>query len=231
MWLGWLFLLAGLYVLVVAIRGGVQLVTWFVDEYIIEPRSTTSPRQAPPEAPRTSPLAAGVRKHRKKREPAAPKKTSAQPPLQDVAASLRPSHAGGLLQRMRMLVFRGNYDFWVSTALAEDDLELKVRYLSKALALNPAYLPAWGMKGNALFDLGKYAEAERCFERSLEIHPSAVVWYRKARCCYHGGRREEALRCLDEAFKTCPSHDRQLLDDVTRMRTLVETGPQAASTP
>ena len=43
------------------------------------------------------------------------------------------------------------YDYWVACALAEEDPGRKIRYLTKALTLNPDYLPAWGLKGNALF--------------------------------------------------------------------------------
>ena len=36
-WFGWLILLAGLYLLIVLLRGTIQLVSWLVQEYIIEP--------------------------------------------------------------------------------------------------------------------------------------------------------------------------------------------------
>ena len=73
------------------------------------------------------------------------------------------------------------------------------------------------MKGNTLFELGRYDEALECFDKSLEIHPSALMWYKKGLCCHHAGRRQEALQCLDEALEKCSDRDRQLLEDVTRM--------------
>ena len=108
---------------------------------------------------------------------------------------------------------------------------MKVRYLSKALRLNPAYHPAWGMKGNALFELGKYDEAMESFDKSLELHPSALVWYRKGLCFYHTRRRQESLRCFDKAMEECPAHDRPLSADLTHMRSLVEEELRCAGTP
>jgi tetratricopeptide (TPR) repeat protein len=129
---------------------------------------------------------------------------------------------GKWLKSLRTATVRKGYDYWVASALAEEDRQAKVRYLSKALQLNPAYHPAWGMKGNALFELGKYDDAIECFDKSLELHPSALVWYRKGLCCYHKGRREESLQCFGKALKECPAHDRPLVEDVTRMKRLVE---------
>ena len=230
-WLGWLFLLAGLYVVVVAVRGGIQLVSWFIDEYIVEPRAIAHPKDELPQRPHEQDSAPRAKKVAKAQGQADHKNGTSRAPVQDVAAMLSTSHSGGLRWRLKTLFFRRDYGFWVAAALSEEDRERKVGYLSKALRLNPAYLPAWGMKGNALLDLGRYQEAEPCFDRSLEIHPSAMVWYKKGRCCHHGGRREEALRCLAEALKMCPSQDRQLLDDVTRMRSLVEDELRFAKSP
>jgi tetratricopeptide (TPR) repeat protein len=209
-WLGWLFLLAGLYVLVAAVRGLVQIVSWLIDEYVIEPRAMQRPKEEPPQRPEA-------------RKSAPPQqKPDAKQERRSNRVRRRPSPWGKWLKSLKTAVARKGFDYWVACALAEDDRQAKVRHLSKALQLNPTYHPAWGMKGNALFELGKYDEAIECFNRSLELHASALVWYRKGLCCYHKGQRRESLPCFDKALNECPAHDRPLLEDVTRMKRLVE---------
>ena len=66
------------------------------------------------------------------------------------------------------LFARKHYDYWVARALAEQNPRRKVEYLSKALALDPSYLPAWGLKATALFNLERYEEALACFDKVLQ---------------------------------------------------------------
>ena len=37
-WVGWLIILAGLYVVYLIVRALVELVSWFIDEFVVEPR-------------------------------------------------------------------------------------------------------------------------------------------------------------------------------------------------
>ncbi len=231
-WVAWLFLLAGLYVLVVAVRGIVHLVSWLVEEYVIEPRSQGHPKEEPPQRPHAGKPATTLEKPETEQEHV-DKGSHKGPrvPVKSVSRVRRPSRWSAWLKSLKTAAVRRGYDYWVACALAEEDLQMKIRYLSKALHLNPAYHPAWGMKGNALFELEKYDEAIECFDKSLDLHPSALVWYRKGLCCYHGGRRQEALRCLDKAREECPGQDRPFLEDVTRMRRLVEEELRCAEAP
>ena len=134
----------------------------------------------------------------------------------------KPSRFRKTLKSLRTRLASKGYDSWVASALAEEDPITKIEYLSKALRLNPTYLPAWGLKANALFGLKRYEEAIACFEKSLEMHPTALAWYKKGICCHHLGRREETLRCFDMALKACPGEDRQLFEDAARMKKQVE---------
>lgn len=221
-WLGWLFLFAGLYVVVIAIRGGIQLVSWLVEEYFSDPRSASRPKEESSSQSRVTKRLTATTRRKKKLESAGTTTRDSRAPSPVAIPARRPSRLGQWLRRLKTPFLGKRYDYWVAAALAEDDLELRVRYLSKALAMNPAYLPAWGMKGNTLFDLGRYDEALECFNKSLELHPSSLVCYKKAICFHRGGRRDEALRCLGEAVEICPSQDRQLVDDIARMRSLLE---------
>jgi tetratricopeptide (TPR) repeat protein len=214
-WVGWLFLLAGLYVLVVVVRGMIQFVSWLLEEYVPEKRSPEHPKEEP-SAARAS------QEHNGPEEHADPKRESRCFAPKTGSQVRKSSRWNRLLKSLKTAGVRKGYDYWVACALSEEDGETKVRHLSRALRLNPAYHPAWGMKGNALFELGRYDEAAECFDQSLQLHPSALVWYRKGLCCHHAGKRIEALRCLDAALEKCPSQDRQLVEDIARTRKLVE---------
>jgi tetratricopeptide (TPR) repeat protein len=208
------------------VRGLVQIVSWLIDEYIVEPRSLRHPKEEPPPRAEKS-----VPRARESFSVSAGKASSGKDVIADtekVSRPLRPSRVQRPSRLVRWLkslttvAVKKGYDYWVSSALAEDDRQAKVRYLSKALQLNPDYHPAWGMKGHALFELGKYDDAIECFDKSLEMHPSALVWYRKGLCLYHKGQSEESLRCLGKALKECPAHDRPLSEDISRMKRRVE---------
>ncbi len=219
-WIGWLVLGALLAVVVAVLRGLVQLLSWFVEEFIPEPRDAGH-LKAKGRPPKAEPNGV-ARTHEAKHEHAHADRPTVHLPVGTVGRVRRPSRFGRLLKRLKIAVAKKSFDYWVATALSEDDPEMKIKCLSKALKLNPDYLPAWGMKGNALLGLGRYDEAIQCFDKSLELHPSAWMWHRKGDCCYHLGKPEEALQCFHKALETCPDQDRQLHDDVARTIRLVE---------
>jgi len=219
-WMSWIVLGALLAVVVAVLRGLVQLVSWFVEEFIPEPRDAGHPKanQRPPK-----PESNGVaRTHEAKHKHAHTDRPTVHLPVTTVSRVRGPSRLGRLLKKLKIAAANKSFDYWVATALSEDDPEMKIKCLSKALKLNPGYLPAWGMKGNALLGLGRYGEAIQCFDKSLELHPSALMWHRKGDCCHHLGKPEEALQCFHKALEKCSDQDRQLHDDVACMIRLVE---------
>jgi tetratricopeptide (TPR) repeat protein len=123
---------------------------------------------------------------------------------------------------LKVLFFRGSYDFWVGRALRETDPRKKVADLSKALALNPSYEPAWGLKANTLLKMERYAEALECFEKVLELQHSATTWYKKGLCCYHLKRREAALECFHRAMASCQEGAPDWLKDAAKKKDLLE---------
>jgi tetratricopeptide (TPR) repeat protein len=219
-WIGWLFLLAVFALVIVVLRGIVQLVSWFVEEFIGEPREAgyTKGKERPPKA---EPSAVS-QKPEVKQAHADNKEKAIRFPVKTTSQVRRPSRLGRLATKLKILIVHKGFDYWVACALSEDDAQMKIEYLSKALRLNPDYLPAWGMKGNMLFGLERYGEAINCFEKSLELHPSASIWHKKGICCYRLGQRQEALECFHKALETCPDEDRQLSDDIARMARLME---------
>ncbi len=220
-WLGWLLLLAGLYVLVIVVRGLVQFTFWLIEEWIVEPRALRELKEKPADQP--------CLKHRM--PPPTPAETTEQKPAARETKKTprpvrpnwwRPWRSTNWPAAFRKLSLRRGYDYWVACALAEDDRRLRAEYLSKALQANPEYPPAWGMKGHALFELGQYDEAIACFDKSLALHPSALAWYRRGLCFEKKGELSEALRCFGKALAECGASDRPLMEEITRMKKHVE---------
>jgi tetratricopeptide (TPR) repeat protein len=221
-WIGWLFLAAGLFLLIVLARGVVQLLIWLVMEFIVRPRELAhrqeelNQRNREPKPPPPSGKA-------DRKVPAEKPKPVVRPPVRQPTIARGPSRLGRLLKSLEITLVPRGYDHWVASALAEEDPAMKVRYLSKALKLDPTYSPALGLMGSALLSLEKYSEAIAWFDRSIDAHPTALAWHRKGICCHRLGRRDEALRCFNKALETCPAEDRPLREDAERMRRLAES--------
>jgi tetratricopeptide (TPR) repeat protein len=226
-WVGWLFLLAGIYVLVIVLRAALELVSWFREEYITGPRELRRLKEKPTERLHRPKLTAASETHERKSDGGTDRHQVSPVPAGSVGRARRPSPLARLMKSLKTVVARKGYDYWVASALSEEDPDLKIRYLSKALKLDPTYVPAWGLKGNALFGLGRYEEAMECFDKSLEVHPSALMWYRKGLCCYHLKRHGDAIGCFHHALETCPHQDRQLMEDASRMKELAEDESRA----
>ena len=70
--------------------------------------------------------------------------------------------------------------------------------ISLAYALSDA--ETWNSKGNALFNLGKYAEAIKAYDQAIKLNPNdADVWYNKGIALEKLGKYEEANKCFVKA--------------------------------
>ena len=230
-WLSWLLVLAGLYLVVFLVRAVIQFVAWFIEEYITEPRELRRLKEyrANRIHDEQKPPAAAPATHKRDVDHSGDKERKIhRAPF--AVPSHKPSSLGRLMKSLKMAVVWKGYDYWVAAALAEEDLDLKIKYLAKALKLNPTYSSAWGLQGTALFDAKRYEEDEgmRCFDRSLELHPSALMWYKKGLGCRYLERCEEAIRCFDKAMEAKPDH--KLLEDASRMKKVVEDELQSRAT-
>jgi hypothetical protein len=217
-WMGWLLIFAGAYLVAVVARGIIQFIPWFAEEFFSgskqggpkqgkRPEGKSKSRSRLPQAHRATLPARGGYKRT----------------MLVSAARIALLHwFAALVELARMLVSSRKYDYWVASALAEEDPQKKVKYLSKALALNPGYEPAWGLKGNALLALERYEEAIGCFEKVLQMAPNAMAWYEKGLCCHHLRRYDEAVECFDKTLIECPDKNSKLHEDALRNKRLAE---------
>jgi tetratricopeptide (TPR) repeat protein len=220
-WLGWILILIGVYLLAVVVRGIIQFISWLSEEFLPEyrPRAHLEERARSPHAAMhaaTPPTVGG------------PVKTTEQRGARRQRIDISPARIALVhwfvapVEFARRLVFGRRYDFWVASALAAEDPHKKVKYLSKALALNPGYRPAWGLKANALFATHSYAEALECFQKVLATAPNAIAWQKKGLCCYHLGRYEEAVECFDKVLAARSDANSELREEALHGKTLAE---------
>ena len=65
----------------------------------------------------------------------------------------------------------------------------------------------WGQrnKGAALYSLGKYDEAIKCYDKAIEFDPdNPVVWNNKGLALNSLGKYDEAIKCYDKAIEIDP---------------------------
>jgi hypothetical protein len=216
-WIGWLFVLVLVAVVVILVRGIVQFSSWAFEEYVESrwlrrrgkgPESRVrpgEPKETPPKHETAPPRGAGA-------------KFKTVSDVRIARRQRRPSRLHKLLKSWIGTATGRGYDYWVGAALAEDDWNAKVEYLTKALRLNPTYVPALGLLGNALFHLQRYEEAMQYFDRHLEMHANAPILYKKGLCLYHLKRPEEAMACLDQVLQACTERERELFEEASHTR-------------
>jgi tetratricopeptide (TPR) repeat protein len=220
-WFGWLIVFAAVYLAVVLVRGIIQFIFWFMETFFpepIEPMRLQEPStQQAHERDSAAPSASGRPRKR------AGGRGGYRKRLLVSAARITLVHwLAAPAQLARRLVAGKRFDYWVGAALTEDDPRKKVTYLSRALALNPDYAPAWGMKADALLTLERYEEALECFDRVLQMNPGAVAWYEKGLCCARMRRYREAAECFDKTLAACPDKRSDLYEHARQQKKAAE---------
>lgn len=208
-WVGWLILAVLLFYLpILLVRSLTEFWHWFGDNFL-----------DPGPHPSRSPSRSSEKKARESRAPGL-RETGRIPVGAMVASRIHP--LAPLAHLARKLVAGKHYDYWVGCALEEPNPAKKVKYCAKAVALNPTYVPAWGLQGTTLLEMHRYEEAIVSFDQVLRLAPSPLAWYRKGLCCYHLKRHEEAIRCFNKASGTCSSTDHALSEEVARHKSLAQ---------
>jgi tetratricopeptide (TPR) repeat protein len=213
-WIGWLIIAAVLFcVPLYAVRGAIELWHWYLDNFT----DPTTRRRAPPRRER-------IPVERDSRSDSGTR-TSRIPMGEKVASRFHP--LAPFTHLARKLVAGKRFDYWVGCALEESNPAKKVQYCTRAIELNPTYVPAWGLKGTTLLDMQRYAEAIESFDQVLKLAPSPLAWYRKGLCLYHLKQFDDAVQCFNKTLATCSNTDRALVADAERHKLLAQEGLQA----
>lgn len=222
-WVTWLLLIFAFYLLLLLARGIYQFIYWLFEDRIEDWREARR-HAARAASYRERHRAAAASGHKEE----APSPRPARPPGSSVSRAPQHSSGIGKLSKLLKLALGGkSYDYWVSCALVEQDQGMKVEFLTKAVQRNATYAPAWVMKANALYESKRYAEALECYAKALELHPAPLIWYKKGLCCHHLDRPQEAIELMAKALAECRNDDRELAEEVRRMKKQVEAGVQA----
>lgn len=220
-WLECLLFVAAVYILVVLVRGIIQGVAWFMDEFLPDSMKRDRREEKAPQQHHDSDTHAPAASGHRGRNGDAPRRsqrnTFASALLIDPSRWLAP-----LAEFARWLVFRKRYDYWAAIALGENDPVKKVKYYSKALKLEPRCEPGWKLKATALLQLKRYAEATECLDKVLEIHANATTWCRKGICCYHLKRYEEAVACFNKALAAGANEDDPFFEEASNCKKAAE---------
>jgi tetratricopeptide (TPR) repeat protein len=224
-WVDLLFLIAVAYVVVLVVRGLIQVVPWFIETFVEPRRYAHSKGKLPSRHDEMDPASSATSVHRREREEVRigyGEKVG----FAILGAAFWLTGLSGFLKR---LFARRDFTYWVGLALGESDPEKKVKYCSRALQLNPGYEPAWGLKALTLLDLKRHEEAVPCFDRVLEMRPNSMAWHCKGLCCYYLQRHREAIACFDKVLTTCADKDRRLADEASRHKKLAQEALDVAA--
>jgi tetratricopeptide (TPR) repeat protein len=83
-------------------------------------------------------------------------------------------------------------------------------------------------KGDALYDLGKYSEALKCYNKALEINPYfSLAWYNKGLTLYELGEYSEAIDCFERSYEYESNYDFYLAMDTKRIAEYMLNNPDA----
>lgn len=215
-WLGCLLFIAAAYILVVLVRGIIQGVAWFRDEFLPDSRRRNQTREKTHRHSHDSHIKSEPG-HRGK-DGHVQSRTARS--ISTSLACFNPIRClTPLAELAKRLVFRRRYDYWVAVALGENDPAKKVKLYSRALKLEPDYEPGWKLKAVALMELKEYAEAIACLDK---VHPTATTWCKKSICCYHLKRYEEVVACFDKALAADADKDDPVFEEALSCKKAAE---------
>lgn len=108
------------------------------------------------------------------------------------------------LERSLQLRRSDNPDAALGMALlanARHDFTRSVRWAREAIAINPAGAQAYGVLGDALFELGRVGAADRAYERMVNLRPSAGSYVRISYALQSHGRTDAAIVAMRRALQ------------------------------
>ncbi|MEM3396909.1 MAG: tetratricopeptide repeat protein [Thermoplasmata archaeon] len=91
-------------------------------------------------------------------------------------------------------------------AYAMLEVDVAVRNLDAALEHDEARPQTWISLGKIMDEIGRYAEALRCFERAIDIEENAEVMALKGRTLVKMGKVDEGVSCFQRALSLDKNH-------------------------
>lgn len=113
--------------------------------------------------------------------------------------------AEALLQRSLGLQPEDNLEAVVgmaSLANSRHDFAASVRWARKAIALNSHSAPAYGLLGDALYELGRPRASERAYQKMIDLRPNLASYTRAAYALQARGETADAISALEHALAT-----------------------------
>ena len=91
-------------------------------------------------------------------------------------------------------------------ASSQGDLDIALKQLEQALAINPKH--SLSMKGKAvvLYEQGKVSEAEKTINRAIELEPNGELYYARSAIHLSRGELKKSLVALDAAISMEPKN-------------------------
>ena len=98
-------------------------------------------------------------------------------------------------------------EFWTKSDKTVKSALAAMKYIEKAIELNPINHRAWGDKGFLLKQLGELETALLCINKAISIKADyTVAWYNKGVILGLMGKFREAIACYNETLKFDPNH-------------------------
>lgn len=107
--------------------------------------------------------------------------------------------AESALQRSLDLQPADNLEAFVGMAAlanARHDFSGSVRWSRRAIRTNPYSASAYGLLGDALFELGRVRRADAAYQKMVDVRPDVASYVRASYALQHHGRTKDAIAAL-----------------------------------
>jgi tetratricopeptide (TPR) repeat protein len=89
-----------------------------------------------------------------------------------------------------------------SLSNARHDFSASVRWAGRAIKLNPYNASPYGLLGDAVFELGRYAAADRAYQKMIDLRPNLASYVRASYALQFKGQTQRAVQAMKQALKS-----------------------------
>jgi tetratricopeptide (TPR) repeat protein len=112
--------------------------------------------------------------------------------------------ADALLERSLKLKPNENFEAHMGMASlsnARHDFSASVQWAQRAIQLNPFNASPHGLLGDALFELGRYAAADRAYQKMIDLRPNLASYVRASYALQFKGQTHRAIQAMKQALQ------------------------------